>query len=155
MNSFDPEGTLTPRKQPPNTGLTSKTKRIINLINNHGHDPREAIKLVTGNTSPARDTVRLVRQKAARYSLARPAMVKLAHNVVKNVLEGKTREVKQQKVDSKGIVVDYIETQAPTATNQLQAAAMVFDRVEPVINRNVNLTGDLKDFLPVDLEHFL
>jgi hypothetical protein len=148
---FDPDGLFSGGKPPQ---LYGKTKRIINLINNHGHEPREAIKLVTGNTTPNRNTVADIRQKAARYSLQRPAMVKLAHKVVADTLKGKADQIHQQKVNKDGQVVDFIEQIAPTHTNKLAAAAMVFDRAEPVIRQNVNLNGDLKDFMPVNLADF-
>jgi hypothetical protein len=92
-----------------------------------------------------------IRQKAARYSLQRPAMVKLAHKVVSDTLKGKADQITTQKLGKDGQVVEIIEQIAPTHTNKLTAAAMVFDRAEPVVRQNVNLNGDLKDFMPVNL----
>ena len=157
-DSFDPDGMFTTQKLHSGTqkvrGLYAKTERACQLIVHHGVEPREALKLATGNPSPGRTAVMEIKQKAARYSLSRPAMVKLAHKVVADTLKGKPDQIVQQKVDKNGQVVEYVEQIAPTHTNKLAAASMVFDRAEPVVRQNVNLNGDLKDFMPVNLSDF-
>jgi len=158
-NSFDPDGLFASGGNSPPSGGNSprmykKTERACQLIVNHGVDPKEALKLATGNPSPGRTAVMEIRQKAARYSLQRPSMVKLAHKVVKDTLSGKADKITTQKLHRDGKVIEIVETIAPTHTNKLQAAAMVFDRAEPVVRQNVNLNGDLKDFMPVRLDDY-
>ncbi len=153
---FDPDGLLTPTpiQKATTPRLYQKTEQAVKLIVNHGLDAKTALKLATGNPNPGRTAVGELRRKAARYSLTRPAMVKMAHDVVKKTLAGEPDSYTTQKLTRSGEVVTVTETVAPTHTNKLTAAAMVFDRAEPVIRQNVNLNGDLKDFMPVVLDDF-
>jgi hypothetical protein len=152
---FDPDGMF----QAPGERFISKepryygkTQKALMLVERHGVDPADALRLATGNPTPNPATLTAFRKKAAAYSLSRPSMVKLAHSVVKDTMSGKCDQIQQQKVTSTGQVVDFIENIAPTHTNKLAAAAMVFDRVEPVVRQNINLNGNLADFMPVKLE---
>jgi hypothetical protein len=67
-----------------------------------------------------------------QWGLKNLKMVRLAHNVVKNVLKGMPQEQARRAATKDGQVIDYIDNIYPTHTNQLQAATMVYDRVEPV-----------------------
>jgi hypothetical protein len=149
---FDPDGILAPEPQVM-PRYARKTQQAIKLVAEHGVDAKTALMLVH-NRPVDPSAVKAFRKKVAAHALTRPAMVKLAHNVVRDVLQGKADEVTQQKLDRNGQVVEIIDKIVPTHTNRLAAAAMVFDRVEPVINRNVTLTGELKDFMPVDLDEY-
>ena len=149
MSDFDPDGLFsTPSVQEPK--YYSKTQKALHLLQTHDISPKDALTLARGSV-PSRDAVTKFKQKAARYSLTRPAMVKLAHNVVKDTLIGQVQSYTTEKIGKNGQVVTIVETIAPTVTNQLAAAAMVFDRAEPVVRQNVNLNGDIKDFMPVNL----
>jgi hypothetical protein len=103
---------------------------------------------------PADRTVTDFRRKAAAYSLTRPAMVKLAHDAVKNALSGQVDTYTTQKMNKNGEIVTIQETIAPTVTNKLVAAAMVMDRNQPIVHQSVNLNGELKDFMPVMLDEY-
>jgi hypothetical protein len=154
MDPFDPDGLfIVPieRKRPE---IYGKTQKAIELVVNHGLTPSDALCLATGKQQIDSGTLSRFRAKVQKHSLARPAMVKLAHSVVQDVLRGKADSVTTQKLGKNGQVVDIIEQIAPTHTNKLAAAAMVFDRAEPVVRQNVNLNGDLKDFMPVNLDDF-
>ena len=86
------------------------------------------------NTPPhlALNLVGKVKQKVKKYSLLQPSTVKSANNQIKRILAGETREISQQAVTKAGEVVDYIETIAPSDSNIIAAASMVYDRFEPV-----------------------
>ena len=150
---FDPDGLFNVEK-PTEPKYYGKTALALKLAIEHGVNPRDALLLARGGNPPAERTVKDFKRKVARYSLTRPAMVKLAHDVVKNTLQGVTDSYTTQKVDRKGKVVDIIETVAPTYTNKLAAAAMVMDRDQPVVHQSVNLNGELKDFMPVLLDDY-
>jgi hypothetical protein len=152
LDPFDPDGLLV-LDRPREGEIRSKTKKALELVAEHGVDPKDALTLVHGRQL-AGSSVKAFRRKAAQYSLTRPAMVKLAHDVVKNTLSGQVDTYTTQKLHRDGTVMTVTETLVPTHTNKLAAAAMVFDRAEPVIRQNVNLNGDLKDFLPVMLDDF-
>ena len=149
---FDPDGLL--RLEPaPEPKMTSRTRQAMKLVLEHQVEPKDALILAHGRAVD-RSAVTAFKAKVARYSLTRPAMVKLAHDVVKNTLSGQVDTYTTQKLHRDGTVMTVTETLVPTHTNKLAAAAMVFDRAEPVIRQNVNLNGDLKDFLPVMLDDF-
>jgi hypothetical protein len=133
--------------------LREKTKKALALAINHGVDPKTAMTLARGGNPPSPAALTNFRRKVAKHSLSAPSMVKLAHNVVKDVLKGATREYQAQKCVAGVGVVDYTEVMAPTHTNQLAAAAMVMDRVEPIIRHQVNANLNM-DFLPVDLDKY-
>lgn len=97
-----------------------------------GVDARTTLML----TNPLKDKVstqgiHALKQKYKRWSLQSPEIVKLAHQVVRKTLKGETIKYTQQKVTKSGEIVTYTETIAPSITNQLAAAGMVYDRYEP------------------------
>jgi hypothetical protein len=61
--------------------------------------------------------------------------LKLASNVVKNILKGKPREEDQsfvKEIDGEKTIIPFSSKVYPSHNVQLQAAAMVYDRVEPL-----------------------
>lgn len=127
-----------------------KTLEACKLIVDHGVEPKTALILTTGNGNPHPETVRRLKDKSRKYALSSPKMVKLAHQAVTDVLQGKTFTLDQQKVTKDGDVIDYKETISPTYTNKLAAAAMVADRAEPVVRANLNINAEVET--PVDLD---
>ena len=156
MNSFDPDGLFAPQAVQTATEhrYYGKTAQAIKLIVEHGVVPRDALLLARGGNPPSATAVKEIRRKAAQYSLTRPAMVKLAHDAVKNALSGQVDTYTTQKMNKNGEIVTIQETIAPTVTNKLAAAAMVMDRDQPIVHQSVNLNGELKDFMPVMLDEY-
>ncbi len=89
-----------------------------------------------------------------KYDITGEKYVKLASKLVKNVLSGKAREDQKVEVTKDGQVVEYIDKSYPSHTNQIAVAQMVYDRVQPLIQRSINLNASI-DFHPVDLSEFL
>jgi len=118
-----------------------KTKRAMDLVVNHGVEPKEALILATGNTTPTPKTVIEFKEKVRKYSLSRPSMVKKAFSAV------------QETLDMKPILTADGKEIFPSHTNRLAAAAMVADRVEPMVRQNVNLNINA-DISPVDLDRY-
>jgi len=92
----------------------------------HGMDAHTALLL----TNPHKDTiskqsVSIVKKKFKIYSLQNPGIVKLAHNVIKDVLAGQGIEIIGKSGTTETVAI-------PSATNRIAAAAMVYDRYEPV-----------------------
>ncbi len=124
----EPETTETAPKQP---RFYPKTIQAIKLVS-IGETPEEALKLVNNKNKITSGAVSHLRKKIRKYSLTHPKLVKLAQDVVLDTLKGEVTELQQEKVTSTGQRVEYIERIAPTVTNKLAAAAMVYDRFEPV-----------------------
>lgn len=59
-------------------------------------------------------------------------MVRSAQNQIKRILKVRAREEAHRKVTKDGEVVEYTDNIYPTDSNILAAAAMVYDRYEPV-----------------------
>jgi hypothetical protein len=156
MNSFDPDGIFTPQpvQQATRPRIYGKTAIALKLAIEHGVEPRDALLMARNGKPPADRTVTDFRRKVAKYSLTRPAMVKMAHDVVKNTLMGQNDTYTTEKMTRDGRVVTVCETVAPTFTNKLAAAAMVMDRDQPIVHQSVNLNGELKDFMPVLLDDY-
>ena len=124
----EPETTETAPKQP---RFYPKTIQAIKLVS-IGETPEEALKLVNNKNKITSGAVSHLRKKIRKYSLTHPKLVKLAQDVVLDTLKGEVTELQQEKVTNTGQRVEYIERIAPTVTNKLAAAAMVYDRFEPV-----------------------
>lgn len=120
---------------------------------NSGVDPYTALQLANNKDTISGAAVCKFRKKVNRYSLQHPSVVKAASNQVKRILSGEVRELDQQKVTKDGEVVNYVEQIAPSDTNILAAAGMVYDRYEPVrtISTNLNLSVECS---PVDLDRW-
>jgi hypothetical protein len=132
--------------------LTPKGLAQMQMMAN-GVDAKTAILL----TNPSKDTVTpqaifKTKAKFAKFSLSRPDMAKLAHNQIKRILKGECRELDQQKVTKDGLVIDYKEVIAPSDTNIIAAATMVYDRYEPTIHRSESVNLNIE--APIDLSRW-
>lgn len=169
MNDQDHQSPTESTHKPLN--LSPKGLAQMTMLQN-GVDAKTALLL----TNPYKDTisreaVHKLRQKYKKYSLQTPEIVKLAHGVVRKTLKGEIIEFPAQKVTKEGFVVDYTETIAPSITNQLAAASMVYDRFEPVKAQgsdgpsgntyidlssyqvSVNVEGRLDNRQAIDIDH--
>lgn len=115
----------------PEAKLCQKTKDAIKMVN-AGIDPREALKMVNYKDTITAKSVCVLKQKVKKYSLSQPSTVRLAETQVKRILRGRGREEAHQKVTKDGEVVEYTDNIYPTDSNIMAAAAMVYDRYEPV-----------------------
>ena len=127
-----------------------KTIEAIKMIQ-AGIDPAQALKYSNFKDNVSESAIAKIKQKARKYSLLHPTLVKSARTQVKRILGGETREIHQQSVTKAGQVVDYIETIAPSDSNILAAASMVYDRFEPV-KSNQEATTINNTF--IDLSHY-
>lgn len=116
-----------------------KTLTAMQMIDN-GVDPKTALQLVNNKDKIHPQTVHNLKQNYKKYSLTRPKLVKAAHNQVQRILAAEPREITQQKVTKSGEVVEVIEVIAPSDTNILAAASMVYDRYEPVVKADAGNT---------------
>lgn len=138
---IEPE--ILPKYQP-------KTLQAMKLVD-AGLPAKEALQAVNLKSNVTRAAVSRFKDKYKKYQLINPKTVKLAENQIKRILKGEAREVTQQKVSKDGEVVEYTEQIAPSDTNIIAAATMVYDRYEPVVKQVLNVNVDVD---PVDLGAF-
>jgi len=96
----------------------------------------------------------IAKQLDKRYDLTSKKYIKLASQVIKNTLSGDARLDPKTLVTKDGQIVDYIDKTYPSVTNQIAVAQMVYDRVQPLIQRSINLNASI-DIHPVNLKEFL
>jgi hypothetical protein len=124
----EPEVPETTEKEPKYSPKTLETIRLVSA----GADPRTALQISNNKSNIADVTVNKFKAKYKKYTLTHPKLLKTASSQVSRILSGEARAITQQKVTKSGQVVNYTETIAPSDTNILAAAAMVYDRFEPV-----------------------
>lgn len=134
-----PESQTIPANNMPKT--LQKTRDAILMVQ-AGIDPESALKYTNLKTKVSAKQVSVLRQKVKKYSLQAPSVVKSANNQLKRILAGEVRTVDKQAVTKAGEVVDYTEVIAPSDTNILAAASMVYDRYEPVKGQSAGPTGN-------------
>jgi hypothetical protein len=117
-----------------------KTLAAIQLVD-AGISPKEALQITNVKRNISNEAVSKFKAKYRKYSLSHPKLVKAANNQVSRILAGEPRQVDQQKVAKNGEIVNYVETIAPTDSNILAAASMVYDRVDPV-QRGVDVVNN-------------
>jgi hypothetical protein len=110
--------------------LLQKTLDAIQLVNN-GADARTALQITNSKADISNVAVYKFNQKYKKYSLTHPKLIKSANNQIKRILNGEVREIDQQAVTKAGDVVDFKQTIAPSDSNILAAADMVYSRFEP------------------------
>jgi len=103
-----------------------------------GLNAAEAVRCVDGIEKPSARRVKRAEEMFERFSLAHPELVNAAQKVVKDAMEFKPK-VRKGKVIT------------PTYAQALEAAKMVLDRADPVINRNLNVNINVD---PVDLSRY-
>jgi hypothetical protein len=128
----------------------AKTLEALRLIDK-GIEPKQALQVTNLKHNISRGAIHNLKKKYAKYSLTAPKIQKLAHKALLDCLNGETSEYTAQKVTKAGDVIDYQEVIAPSVTNKIAAAAMVYDRVEPAIRQQVNVNLEVH---PVDLSNF-
>lgn len=133
----------TAEKQPK---LHKNTMLALAMMGN-GTDARTALQIVHNKEKVNKNTVTELKKKYRKYSLQAPGMIKSANSQIKRILSGEVREITQQKATKDGQVIEYTEQIAPSDTNILAAAAMVYDRFEPAVRQtlNVNVEVDVVD----------
>lgn len=121
-----------PQKQPK---LLSKTIKAMKLLQ-AGLTPREALEIVNNKENISENAVDKFKAKVKKYSLTEHTTVHLASNQIKRILRARARETVKEKIVE---IVEGVETVKeitqyihPTDSNILAAAAMVYDRYEPV-----------------------
>ena len=134
--------------------ISNTTKKILKLTTEHGCEVKDAMELVL-DKEPTVAQLRYMQTKVAKHSITTPDMQKLARSVIKDTLKGKPMVCERTTIDRKtGQVIDYTDNQYPSHTNMLAAASMVQDRVDPIVRQNINLNGNLADFLPFELDKY-
>ena len=121
--------------------LQPATKEVFTLMDK-GLCAEDATKLIKNKDKLSPNAKTKINKKYAQYSLQKPAIVKLAHNAIKDTLN------MTEVVDSSGNV------SIPSHTNRLAAANMVMERSQPVIKQNLNLNVNA-DVSPVDLSEYI
>lgn len=132
--------------------LGAKTEKAIELCLTTGITPKDAYTLANGKP-PTPPTATRLKHLVEKYSLQRPMMQKLANQAIKDTLEGKEARYDAVKVFSNGAKVPYQEVIVPSYTNKLAAAAMIYDRIDPLVRRSENLNVNV-DCSPVDLAKY-
>lgn len=130
MSEMAAERLESPQETP--TKYYKKTLQAIQMVQ-AGIAAEDALKMVNLKDTISAKQVSVLRAKVKKFSLTEPSMVSLAQKQVKRILKGNTRILNQQKVLSNGDVVDYKEQIAPSDTNIIAAASMVYDRFEPAV----------------------
>jgi hypothetical protein len=141
--------------EPKQPRYAQKTLDAMALVQ-AGLKPKEALKAVNYTNKISDRAVSSFNKKFRKHSLTAPTMVKLAHHAVKDCLTD--TPITQVKKDKQGNEI--IEEIAPTWTNKLAAAAMVYDRVEPVVRQvqsiNIDITAinldDYRNGLACDMQ---
>lgn len=115
-----------------------KTLQAAKLVMDHGVEPKEALILASGNKQPTRQAVHHFKEKLNKLALSSPKMQKLARSAIQETLEMKPIDIGEGK------------QMFPSHTNRLAAAAMVADRVDPVIRTNLNINAEVD--APIDVD---
>lgn len=141
LNIGDPEKPETGKTEQKPLDLARCQQKTITQLRmmDNGVDALTALQLTNNKTNIAPITKYKLQEKYKRYSLLQPSMRKLAHNAVKDCLTD--TPITQVKKDKQGNEI--IEEIAPTWTNKLAAAAMVYDRVEPVVRQMQSINIDI------------
>jgi len=116
-----------------------------------GETAENALRLTNCKNEVSKGAIYNLEQRYKKWSLQRPEVVELAGKQFNRILKGGKRTIKKQKVTNTGQVIDYTEQIAPSDTTILAAVSMVYDRYEPVVNKNVNINVNLA---PIDLSEF-
>ena len=146
------------------TGIYKDSQQILELME-QGYSIEHAVKVVKNKDNVPKDTALKIKKKFDKWSLSRPAMVKLADRAVKETLKMTpiATETLKRCLECKG--VDPLMQTCPTCagtgvvremlypshTNRLAAAAMVKDREEPIVRHSVNIETKI---LKVDVSSY-
>jgi hypothetical protein len=131
--------------------LQTKTKIAIDLVNK-GVPEAQALQLANNNRQISGVAIHKFKHKLIKYSLKTPGTVKKAKSQLDRILSAQPREVKQQKLGKDGQVIEYIETIAPPDSVIMTAVQSVYDRYEPAVQQNLNVSVTVD---PIDLGEYL
>lgn len=115
--------------------VTDRTKKVFQYME-MGLSTKEAYQLVKPGKDITRQHEHRLQKMFEKYSLSSPKFAKLANKAIEDTLA--MREISGQK---------------PTVSNRLAAASMVLDRIDPIINKNMNVNVNM-DVSPVDLTKY-
>ena len=97
----------------------------------------EAYQAITGR-KPTPGTLQRMEDKIPAWSLHHPTAQRTASQTIRKF--------------AKGVEVNGIK---PKDSTVLSAAARIIDSEDPIVKRSVNLTGELRDFMPFDPSDYL
>jgi hypothetical protein len=115
-----------------------KTLQAFKMVE-AGINPKDALKYVNLKENISPEAVSHFKRKYKTNFLKHPSIVKQAGKQIERILNGEVRVLTKQAVTKLGDVIDYKEEIAPSDTNIIAVASLVYDRVDPVINHNVNV----------------
>ena len=118
-------------------GLSKESVAICNLINS-GHDIEDAYAVVKPDKVLTKANKHELKKKANALALSDPQRVRVAQKSLDAILKGK--------------VVG--EAKTINTSDILSAVKMIADRVDPVVNQNLNINANV-EISPVDLSAYL
>jgi len=131
--------------------LRKTTRRALALVQD-GIEPIKALQIVNNRDDLDPTTIRRFNTNVLKYSLKSPKTVHKAKSQLDRILSAEPREVKQQKLGKDGQVIEYIETIAPPDSVIMTAVQSVYDRYEPAVQQNLNVSVTVD---PIDLGDYL
>jgi hypothetical protein len=124
------QGPITSPEKPAKK-LLKKTLAAFKMVD-AGISPREAIETVNLKSHMTDAAVSRFADKYKKYGLNNEETAHLASRQIKRILRARAREEAHTKVTKDGQVIDYTDNIYPTDSNIIAAAAMVYDRYEPI-----------------------
>ena len=124
-------------RPPVKSTMSPKTEAVCTLIN-AGKDPAEAYEIVNPGKTLTKANKHELKRKANALALSAPKRVKAAQKALDAILRGETVG------DVKNI----------NTSDVIAAVKMIADRVDPIINQNLNINANV-DISPVDLSEYL
>lgn len=118
-------------------GVNAKTQQVIEMVVEHGMEPRKALMIVHDDPNPSRHQLRRIKEKVARWSIERPAAQKIAHSTLLKFASGNA--------------VNGIE---PKAVDVRACAERIIDQSTPITRRTESININV-DVHPVDLSQFM
>jgi hypothetical protein len=117
-----------PQKQPK---MLQKTIDAMMLVD-AGLSFRKALQATNMKQNVSNAGIACFKAKYKKHSLTAPKTVKLAHDVITDILAGTPQLEPRKKITKDGQVVEYNEEVMPTWSNRATVALAVYDRYEPV-----------------------
>ena len=125
------------KNKPHEPKLAKKTVEALELVFDHGIEPRKALIMASGNPRPHYNTVHQFKAKCKKWGIERPAAQKIAHTALIQFAAGRP--------------VNGIE---PKSIDVRAAAERIIDQTTPVMRRTEALNINM-DISPVDLSRYL
>ena len=131
--------------------LRKTTRRALALVQD-GIEPIKALQIVNNKDEIHHETIKRFNNNVLKYSLKSKGTVKAAKSQLDRILQAQPRTVTQQKLGKDGQVIEYIETIAPPDSVIMTAVQSVYDRYEPAVQQNLNVSVTVD---PIDLGEYL